>query len=437
MRKMKMLTMIVSLLVITSMLVACGGNNSGASEKDSNKGGDKSVIKLVMWGGVPPESGPQEVVDNWNAANSDIQVEYVRYVNDDDGNLKLDTALLTGQSIDLYVSYTMSNIQKRVNAGVALDLTSRLGEYNIDEKMGSDAKLWQLDGTYYGMPTKKNASFVALNKNALDNANLEIPKEWTWDEYKEYAKVLNQDFDYGLVQSTVSFMDPLDSVLEKIGYTKADGSSNMDNEYTVKWLEISNEMMTVDKSTPTLGEQLTSKMPVENMFLSGEAAMLSIGEWLIRSSNNLDEYPRDFKIAFAPIPRLLENNEDFITSGGLGDFISVNAKSKNQDAAWKFLQWYADGGMAPMAAGGRLPASKDMDATVALDNLLGDKADTYDVDSLKYVLFEDQTPTFVRNLAQEVIDLRTQEYEIYFLGSQNAQEAVANMAKHHNKYINK
>jgi len=434
---MKMLTMIVSLLVITSMLVACGGNNSGASEKDSNKGGDKSVIKLVMWGGVPPESGPQEVVDNWNAANSDIQVEYVRYVNDDDGNLKLDTALLTGQSIDLYVSYTMSNIQKRVNAGVALDLTSRLGEYNIDEKMGSDAKLWQLDGTYYGMPTKKNASFVALNKNALDNANLEIPKEWTWDEYKEYAKVLNQDFDYGLVQSTVSFMDPLDSVLEKIGYTKADGSSNMDNEYTVKWLEISNEMMTVDKSTPTLGEQLTSKMPVENMFLSGEAAMLSIGEWLIRSSNNLDEYPRDFKIAFAPIPRLLENNEDFITSGGLGDFISVNAKSKNQDAAWKFLQWYADGGMAPMAAGGRLPASKDMDATVALDNLLGDKADTYDVDSLKYVLFEDQTPTFVRNLAQEVIDLRTQEYEIYFLGSQNAQEAVANMAKHHNKYINK
>ena len=432
-----MLTMFVSLLVITSMLAACGGNNSGTAEKDSNKGADTSTIKLVMWGGVPPESGPQEVVDNWNAANADIQVEYVRYVNDDDGNLKLDTALLTGQSIDLYVSYTMSNIQKRVDAGVALDLTSRLGEYNIDEKMGPDAKLWQLDGTYYGMPTKKNASFVALNQNALDKANLKIPKEWTWDEYKEYAKILNQDFDYGLVQSTVSFMDPLDSVLENIGYTKADGSSNMDNEYTVKWLEISNEMMTVDKSTPTLGEQLTSKMPVENMFLGGEAAMLSIGEWLIRSSNNLDEYPRDFKIAFAPIPRLLENSEDFITSGGLGDFISVNAKSKNQDAAWKFLQWYADGGMAPMAAGGRLPSSKDMDASVALDNLLGDKANTYDVDSLKYVLFEDTTPTFVRNLAQEVIDLRTQEYEKYFLGGQNAQDAAANMAKHHNKFINK
>jgi len=434
---MKLLTMFASLLVIMSMLAACGGTNTAGKVKDSGKTDDTKAVKLVMWGGVPPESGPQEVVDNWNAANPDIQVEYVRYVNDDDGNLKLDTALLTGQSIDLYVSYTMSNIQKRVNAGVALDLTSRLGEYNIDEKMGPDAKPWQLDGTYYGMPTKKNASFVALNKDALDKANLEIPTAWTWDEYKEYAKILKQNFDYGLVQSTVSFMDPLDSVLEKIGYTKADGSSNMDNEYTVKWLEISNEMMTVDKSTPTLGEQLTSKMPVENMFLGGEAAMLSIGEWLIRSSNNLQEYPRDFKIAFAPIPRLLENSEDFITSGGLGDFISINAKSKNQDAAWKFLQWYADGGMAPMAAGGRLPASKDMDASVALNNLLGDKADTYDVDSLKYVLFEDQTPTFVRNLAQEVIDLRTQEYENYFLGSQNAQDAAANMAKHHNKFMSK
>ena len=437
MNKMKWLSYSVVMVVILSLLAGC---SSGGSNKPNNEntgsGNTTQPIKLTMWGGVPPESGPQAVVDAWNAEHPDVQVEYVRFVNDDDGNLKLDTALLTGQNVDLYVNYTLTNVEKRIDAGVALDL-SGFSDYNIDEKMGPDAAMWKVNDKYYGMPTKKNAVFIALNKDALDKAGLAVPKKWTWDEMREYAKKLSADHKYGLVQSMVSYVDPLDSVLQKIGYTKADGSSNFDNEYAVKWLETLNAMMNEDKSTPPLGEQLTSKMPVENSFLSGEAAMLNIGEWLIRSSNNLEEYPRNFKIAFAPVPRLMENSGDFITSGGLGDFISINAKSKHQEAAWEFLKWYADGGMAPMAAGGRLPSSKDMDAETALNSLLGDKADTYDVESLKYVLFENTTPTFVRSIPQEVFDMRTQEYEKYFLGGRTAQDTVAEMAKRHNGFLNK
>ena len=118
--------------------------------------------------------------------------------------------------------------------------------------------------------------------------------------------------------------------------------------------------------------------------------MLNIGEWLIRSSNNMTDFPRDFTIAFAPVPRLFEDQADFINRGGLGDFVSINAKSPNIEAAWEFLKWYADGGMAPMAAGGRLPASKDVDMETAMQNLLGDMADTYDIESLEYVLYGDQ-----------------------------------------------
>ena len=118
-----------------------------------------------------------------------------------------------------------------------------------------------------------------------------------------------------------------------------------------KWLETLNAMMAEDKTTPPLGEQLTSKMPVEQMFLSGEVPMLNIGAWLLRSSNNFTDYPRDFTIAFAPVPRLSEDKEGYVMRGGLGDYISINAKSKHQEAAWEFLKWYADGGMAPMAEG--------------------------------------------------------------------------------------
>lgn len=437
------LSILLACMMTVGLLSACSSNNGGnggATNAPSNGGASTEAppaaepVKLTMWGGVPPESGPQAVVDAWNAANPDVQVEYVRFVNDDDGNLKLDTALLTDQGVDIYVNYTLSQTEKRVEAGVALDL-SEFGDYNIDEKMGSDAALWQIDGKYYGVPTKKNAFFVALNKELLDDAGLEVPKSWTWDEAREYAKQLTADGRYGFIQHLEPFFDPMDSVLVKDGYTKADGSSNLDHPLVRKWLETLNAMMKEDQSTPPLGEQMSTQLPVDTSFLSGQAAMLNIGEWLIRSSNNLTDFPRDFKIAFAPVPRLADNEADFITRGGLGDFVSVNAKSKHKEAAWEFVKWYADGGMAPMAAGGRLPASKDVDKQVAMDSLLGDKADTYDLESLEYVLYGDATPTFVRSVPQQVIDLRTQEYEKYFLGSQNIDKTIGNMVSRHNDFL--
>lgn len=442
-RKRSWLTGMVTLALAAGMMAGCasGGNsgnggatNSGSAGASQTASGD--VVKLKMWGGVPPESGPQEVVDAWNKDHPDIQVEYVRFVNDDEGNLKLDTAMMTGQDVDLFVNYSLSQAAKRQQSGFTLDL-SQFSDYNIGEKMGADAEAWKIDGKFYGIPTTKSSYFVALNKDALDAAGLSVPKSWTWDEMREYAKKLKQGDDYGFIQNTEPYADPLDSVLSKVGYTKADGTSNLDHPLVRKWLESLNAMMTEEKTTPPLGEQLTSKMPVEQMFLSGEAPMLNIGAWLLRSSNNFTDYPRDFKIAFAPVPRLTENESDYMTRGGLGDYISINAKSKNQQAAWEFLKWYADGGMAPMAAGGRLPASKDADQDTALKSMLGDKADTYDQESLMYVIFEDTTPTFVRSVPQEVMDLRSQEYEKYFLGTQDIDQTIAAMVSRHNDYLKK
>lgn len=429
-----------SLVIATGVLTGCSGNgnavNTGAEASPSASAPITSgeTVKLKMWGGVPPESGPQAVVDAWNKENPNIQVEYVRYVNDDEGNLKLDTAMMTGQDVDLFVNYTLSHTNKRIDSGFALDL-SGFTDYNIEEKMGSDSENWKINGKFYGVPTTKSSYFVALNKDALDAAGLEVPKEWTWNELREYAAKLKTGDGYGFLQHIEPYADPLDSVLSQEGYTKADGTSNLDQPLVKSWLETLNGMMATDKSTPPLGEQLTSKMPVEQEFLSGSVPMLNIGAWLLRSSNNFTDFPRDFKIAFAPVPRLTEAASDYVTRGGLGDYISINAKSKKQAAAWEFLKWYVDGGMAPMASGGRVPASKDADQATALDNLLGDKADTYDLDSLKYVMFENETPTYVRSLPQEVIDMRTQEYENYFLGTQSLDETIAKMVSRHNEFL--
>ncbi|WP_336787261.1 ABC transporter substrate-binding protein [Paenibacillus sp. MMO-177] len=434
-------TILITTLAAT-ILGACGSNggnngNTGASpgtasESPAGKPGEK--VKLTLWGAVPAEAGPQAVIDNWNKENPDIQVEYIRYVNDDPGNLKLDTALMTGQDADLYINYTLTRLQKRVDAGVALDLSGKT-DYNIDDQMGQDAAQWKIGDKYYGIPTKKNMLFIWLNKDLLDAAGLPIPSvDWTWDDLREYANKLKKDKVYGLLQHDAAFTATIDGTIAGLGVTKPDGTSNFDNDLWKKQLQTVHDMMFVDKSTPEYGEQVTSKMPVDTMFLKGEAAMLSAGEFIFRNANDLTNFPHDFKIAFATIPKVTADQKDYKYPGGLGDVLSVNAKSKHQDAAWKFAKWYADGGMLPMASGGRIPSSKSVDNKQAMDLLLKGVEDKYDTESMNKVVFG-QFPSFQLSVPQQALDARKEEYEKFFLNEQDLDTTLKNMAKRHQEYI--
>ncbi|TCN01278.1 multiple sugar transport system substrate-binding protein [Paenibacillus sp. BK033] len=434
-------TVLITTLAAT-ILGACGSNggnngNTGASpgtasESPAGKPGEK--VKLTLWGAVPAEAGPQAVIDNWNKENPGIQVEYIRYVNDDPGNLKLDTALMTGQDADLYINYTLTRLQKRVDAGVALDLSGKT-DYNIDDQMGQDAAQWKIGDKYYGIPTKKNMLFIWLNKDMLDAAGLPIPSvDWTWDDLRDYANKLKKDKVYGLLQHDAAFTATIDGTIAGLGVTKPDGTSNFDNDLWKKQLQTVHDMMFVDKSTPEYGEQVTSKMPVDTMFLKGEAAMLSAGEFIFRNANDLTNFPHDFKIAFATIPKVTADQKDYKYPGGLGDVLSVNAKSKHQDAAWKFAKWYADGGMLPMASGGRIPASKSVDNKQAMDLLLKGVEDKYDTESMNKVVFG-QFPSFQLSVPQQALDARKEEYEKYFLNEQDLDTTLKNMAKRHQEYI--
>jgi multiple sugar transport system substrate-binding protein len=360
-------------------------------------------------------------------------VKYERFVNDDAGNLKLDTALIAGQNVDLFVNYSTTRLQKRVENGNVVDM-SAWKDYNIDEKMGPEASEWKLNDKYYGLPTKKNIYFFWLNKDALDKAGLPVPTDWTWKDVQDYASKLKTDKRYGLVQHMESFPDPMDGSIAATKYVKADGSSDFNNPLVGTWLETLNTMMKDAKSTPPLGEQLTTKMPVETVFLKGEAAMMNAGEWIFRSSNDLKANPRDFKVAFAPVPKVTKDQPNYKIRGGLGDTISISSKSPYKEEAWKFLKWYADGGMMPMASGGRIPSSKDSNTEEATKLLLGDAAGTYDQDSLKKVVFG-KFNTYNRDLPQQVMDLRREEYEKYFLGKQDLNATLESLVKRHNEFI--
>ncbi|MDF2959302.1 MAG: extracellular solute-binding protein family 1 [Paenibacillus sp.] len=423
-------------LFLCSLLMASviSGCSPKKGENAAAPGEKKDVVHLTFWGGVPAEAGPKEVVDNWNKQNPDIQVEYVRFVNDDVGNVKLDTALMTGQGVDLYGTYNFARFQGRATSGLALDL-GQFKDYNIDDMMGPNAADWKVNGKYYAMPTKKDLHFMWMNKDALDKAGLAVPYNWTWSDMREYAKKLSKDKQWGLVQDIVTWDFVLDSPLAVEGLVKPDGTSNLENPYTRKILETMHGMMYEDKSRAMYGEQLANKMRVEDEFLKGNAGMFYAGEWIFRFANNVKDYPRNFKIAIAPIPKVTEDQKDYRVFGGLGDAIAINPKSKNIEAAWKFMKWYADGGMLPLTKGGRIPASKAVSADKSMQILLEGVENLYDVESIKKVLFSNEIKTFQNKLPQQIIDMRKKEYQLYFTNDQSLDQMMQNVVKGHNDYL--
>lgn len=438
---------LISIVAVSLMLAGCGGNGNSNNNGSSNGGTEGPTtsasteptatasadpIKLTMWGAVPAENGPQEVVDNWNKENPDIQVEYVRFVNDDAGNLKLDTALMSSQPVDMYVNYDYSLYEKRIKAGNALDMSS-FTDYDVNEKMGEGAALWKVDDKYYGVPTQKGLSFVWLNKDMLDAKGLPVPTEWGLDEFRDYAAKLKDDKVWGLAQSDYYFNVPINGSMLKqsLQLTNPDGTSAFDNPLTVKALQVYSDMMFTDKSLMPHTEQITSKPALDQMFVKGETAMLFSTNQVFRTTNNVAEFPRTFKVAAAPAPKINKDQTDYINAGGLGDVIAINPRTKNPEAAWKFIKWYADGGMLPMAAGGRVPSSKDFPVDEAVALMFKGVEDTYDLDSIKRVMFG-SLPLGLSRLDRKTGSEQTTIYDNVFSRKLTPEEGAKELARVHN-----
>ncbi len=180
MRNRKWLAIIMAAAMMFSALTGCGnsGSDSGqttvgteenaasASSEDTEKEADSAdeskgsgeMVTLIMWGGVPPKSVPQKACDDFNALYADkgIQVEYERFVNGDTGNLKLETNLLSGTGVDIYVTYGLPVLQKRAEGEMALDLTELMERDGFDQKeyFGDMALAYYEGGKPYSVLTK-------------------------------------------------------------------------------------------------------------------------------------------------------------------------------------------------------------------------------------------------------------------------------------------
>ena len=392
-------------------------------------------IVLQFWGAIPPETGPQALVDNWNAANPDVQVEYTRFVNNDAGNTKLETAIMGGE-VDVFINYPISALDKRVEAGLMIPLDDYLAADNfvLEDEFG--ASNFYRNGKCYFIPSNGgNEAYLMYNKDMLDAAGVVIPERWTWEEFEEVARKLtvgegpNKVFGFSKGYSYKGDEWTMESnySLGNDPMYKSATESNFDSPTYLRDLSRRYRMEMVDKSMINRLEMKMTNLDIASEFANGRVAILG-ANYHLRDMKNTEKYPHDFKIGFARWP--MSEEQTTVTHNGIREWIAITPNCKHADKAWDFIKYYATEGFYPMCSSGRLPAWRGADPDKAVSYYLGDNAEQlFDTESFaKNVMGNPYAMPAVNiySAAQNVfVTLMGEAYESVVLGEATPEEAIA------------
>lgn len=428
----------LSMILACILLLCCSTVTAFAAE---------DVVTLKVWAGIQPEYGYDTLIENFNEAFKDkgIQAEYTRYVNNADGNLQVNTFLMGGGQIDILIGYGTDRLKTRIEGGYLMDLTDKLAEAGFDpvEELGEANTLpYTFDGKYYGLNTKyENGYYLFVNADMFEAAGIEIPYDgWTYSEFREVAKQLTQgegpDKVYGMYWNYAAGPNYsrgfCRGILDEYATYKdlECTESNFNDTTTIKGLQLMVDTMRTDMSAPSAEDEKADSMTIQSMFLTGKCAM-ALGISQLRIVKDLETYPHDFTTAIVPMPVPDETYEDKTWSfaAGAGDTISIASSCEHQEEALEFLLWYVQGGMNPLARGGRIPLWKGTDANEVAAALMDGAEGVFEINSLQNYINIDKTNTTMlldhpEWALAEVTEIYNREFENALFGVKTPEEAM-------------
>ena len=274
------------------------------------------------------------LLDEWNAANPDIQVEPL-YVNNDRALQRLTVNLQGGEPPDITYQYG-SSLPQLAEASGLVDLTDWVQEANVnwEDFIAGGRTAATFEGKVLGVPALIDDLAIVYNKTLFDDAGLDYPSDqWTWDDLRAAAKALTSQADkrFGFAwpmdgsEDSVWHYDPL---LWQLGGSilNEDGSQAAFNSPEgVQALEVLTGMAVDDKSV-YLDIQNSA---YTDIFNSGRIGMLMTGPWDLSSFTDVD-YGVEILPGF---------NGDHQTIAGPDMWCVFDNGGGRKEAALEFLTW--------------------------------------------------------------------------------------------------
>ncbi|QJD85911.1 extracellular solute-binding protein [Cohnella herbarum] len=345
---------LLSLLAFAVVLSGCSSasNNNNASPTSSQSPSSSST--------APGKTTTLKILTHWDAANSQAYLDKVKAYEAVNPNVKIElqnvpfgellkkitVSNISGEGADIYHIYSawlpeLTNSKSIAPAeGTFLaDIQAGYGQ-NIQDSVSSG-------GAIYGYPTELTTYALNYNKRLFAEAGITAPPK-TWDELLDYAKRLTKIEGGQVVQQGFGVITGWDSgtvhpfltLLNSNGgnFIAADGkSTELDNPQALQTFELYKKLID-DKSTnremsPANASTTGAYM---NNFELEKTAMIIMANWWKSSLQSTmgDKYQN---VGTAPIP-VGPSGTDSV-SVFYSWLYSVSSHSKNQEEAWKFLQW--------------------------------------------------------------------------------------------------
>ncbi|HZG86040.1 extracellular solute-binding protein [Paenibacillus sp.] len=432
-------------LVVSALIALVGTGCSAAGQKASDSpaaspnGGSASgsaaadpvTIKLHTW--YPKKA------DNWDIVIAEFEKKHpnikVEFVSAEDNNSnefykKLDLAAASGEDLDVMMFSNMTAFNQRVELGMLEQIDSFLqteavvfeDEYIFDTRIG---------GKTYGLPGKSTMPMVFINESHLKEAGLELPKDWTWDEYMQYAKAMTKTEGGKTRYGTYFHSWPMFAYFVQ-AYNQAAGANlstddgtkaNVGNPFVRKSLELRLQGEKEGSATP-YSEVVSQKLNYRPQYFNQDTSMIAVHSFLVPETGGTEQVPATFKTVFAPVPKFAK--EDPISGNAGGDILGIYSKSKHKEEAYAFIRWFSTEGI--VIQGKNFPSWKKVNMNEVVDKMIaGTKTpEMIDKESLLYVLenTKQTTPAVAVPFHAELEKVFIEEFDKMMLSGQDIDTTV-------------
>jgi len=330
----KLLCMITVVLLVLASFVGCSDNT------------DKDSIVLTFWAhqNTAWNNSYKDVIKKFEDANPGIKIKLETFPYDQFES-KVQTSLLTGEGgADIYELWGGWAIDFAPN-GALLALPDDLASEIINDTYGPTVGALLHEGKLYALPLEFNieSGGMLINNKLFKDAGISVPT--TWDEMVQAGKTLTQmdgelfavkgfDFvNWDSVPYTLTSM-----ILSQGGnYLKSDGTIDFNTPEAKKAFTELARLVTDVKVTNLEGLTGGGELEGYQLLYANKAGIVPRGPWAI--SEGIEEFDLKFKEEFDYVEMpWFGTQKKFASETGWS--IAVNAKTTQQEAAEKFMNFF-------------------------------------------------------------------------------------------------
>jgi multiple sugar transport system substrate-binding protein len=340
------LVLALTAVFLAFSVIGCTGDDDAATDDSAVVATDDQVV-LTFWTHIDNvwQEQQKQIIADFEADNPDIKIQLEAFPYDD-FEAKTQTSLISHEGgadiYSLWGGWAVDYASTGAFAPVPADFVAEMKTDSYEPVLGA----FEYDGNYYGVPLEFNNEYGGMLVDTPKFQELGIDYPATWEEMIEIARdntvMRGTTFEYrgfdfpawdALTYTWISM------ILSSGGQYMDGDDFNFDTPIGVETMQTLADYIKVDKITNIDGITNAEEQEPYQWFYLGESMMVPRGPWVVPEGEAEYDlvYGEDFEFVSMPF---YGSEPKFAAETGWG--LAVNANSKNQEAAWKFIEFWSE-----------------------------------------------------------------------------------------------